>query len=67
MLGTLNCASMRPTLAQNVCSDDRYERNEQEDLKLAIDHLYEFRAKLNKLHPAVLDKVEMMLQHNRRY
>lgn len=64
MLSSLNCSQQR----SDVCMparDDRYDRSEQEDLKLAIDHLYEFKAKLNKLHPSVCDKIELMLQHPR--
>lgn len=64
MLSGLNCSPQRAECSAPRM-DDRYDRNEQEDLKLAIDYLYEFKAKLNKLHPSVLDKVELMLQHRR--
>lgn len=65
MLSSLNCNQAQRCEVSAPRMDDRYERNEQEDLKLAIDHLYEFKAKLNKLHPGVLDKIELMLQHRR--
>lgn len=45
----------------------RYERNEMEDLKKGIEHLYEFKEKLSKLHPIVIDIIEKMLQSNNRY
>jgi len=69
MLSSLNCFSsaQRCETVNTPMRDDRYDRNEQEDLKLAIDHLYEFKAKLNKLHPGVMNKVEDMLQYKQRY
>jgi hypothetical protein len=63
----MNCVPYQGEACTSPKRDDRYDRSEQEDLKLAIDYIYEFRGKLNKLHPGVLDKVEQMLQHNRRY
>lgn len=67
MLSSLNCHQGQAQRCEVNAPrmDDRYERNEQEDLKLAIDHLYEFKAKLNKLYPGVLDKIENMLQQRR--
>jgi len=63
MLHSFNVAPQRLNDCVSVpCRDDRYDRNEQEDFKLAIDYIYELKAKLNKLHPSILDKVEMMLQ-----
>ena len=63
MLHSFNCAPpQRLNETIGISRDDRYDRNEQEDLKLAIDYLYEFKAKLNKLHPSILDKIQHMLQ-----
>lgn len=67
MLSSLNCYSTERCEVNAPMRDSRYDRNEQEDLKLAIDHLYEFKAKLNKLHPGVLSRVEDMLQYKQRY
>ncbi len=44
----------------------RIERNEKEDLKLGIDYLWEFKEKLNKLHPQVTYTIEKLLQNNYR-
>ncbi len=46
-------------------SDDKWGRSEQEDVKEAIDLLYDFRKKLDKLHPRVKDLIENMLQVRR--
>lgn len=42
-----------------------YSRNEKEDLKTAIDALYDFKKKLSELHPVVIDVVDNMLQRPR--
>lgn len=39
-----------------------WERNELEDVKKAIEHLYEFKEKLSKLHPVAQSMVEHILQ-----
>ena len=39
-----------------------YDRNEKDDLKLALDYLFEFKEKLNNLHPNVLYIIEKLLQ-----
>lgn len=46
-------------------SEDRWKRNEMEDMKKGIELLYEFREKLSNLHPIVLDAIENMLQRVR--
>lgn len=43
----------------------RYERNEIEDMKIAIGYLYEFKKKLDELHPACIDAIDNMLQRPR--
>jgi hypothetical protein len=40
-----------------------YERNEKEDMKKAIEFLYEFKEKLSELHPTCLNAIEHMLQY----
>ncbi len=40
----------------------KYSRCEKDDLKVAIDALYEFRKKLDELHPSVIDIIEKLLQ-----
>jgi len=42
-----------------------YNRNEKDDMKIAIDALYEFRKKLSELHPTCIELIENMLQHRR--
>lgn len=44
---------------------EQYKRNELDDLKKGMEHLYEFKEKLSKLHPIVADVIEKLLQHNR--
>lgn len=51
---------------QSLC-EDRFMRNEREDMKAAIDALYEFKKKLSELHPNCTDFLENMLQQQRRY
>lgn len=44
---------------------ENYNRNELEDVKKAIEYLYEFKEKLSKLNPMVLDVIENILQRPR--
>lgn len=44
---------------------EQYRRNELDDMKKAIEYLYEFKEKLSKLHPIVQDAIENMLQRQR--
>lgn len=48
---------------QGIAREPRYDRCEQEDLKTAIDYMYEFKQKLAKLHPNVFYIIERMLQN----
>lgn len=43
-----------------------YDRNEKEDMKLAMEYLYEFNEKLGKLHPMCREMMHHILQ-DRRY
>lgn len=42
-----------------------WERNELEDVKKAIEYLYEFKEKLSKLHPVAMNMMEHILQPTR--
>lgn len=46
-------------------NEDRYSRNELQDMQKGLEHLYEFKEKLSKLHPNVMDAIENMLQRPR--
>ncbi len=46
--------------------ESRYTRDEEEDLKKAIGYLYEFKKKLDSLHPNCVYIIEHMLQNNNR-
>lgn len=48
-------------------SQTTWERNEKEDMKLAIEYLYDFHEKLIKLHPECRNAIHNMLQDVRRY
>jgi hypothetical protein len=48
--------------------ESRYNRNEEADMQKAIGYLYDFKKKLDDLHPNCLNLIENMLQkhtHNR--
>lgn len=47
-------------------SQGRYNRNEEEDIKTAISYLYEFKRKLDALHPNCVDIISHILS-NRNY
>ena len=42
--------------------DQRYTRNQKEDLKRGIDVLYAFKQTLNELHPSILPIIEAMIR-----
>ena len=60
-----NQICMQAEAPRPLHSEDKWQRNEQEDMKKAIEYLYEFREKLSKLHPVALEAIDMMLQRNR--
>lgn len=45
----------------------RYNRNEKEDMQKAIEYLYEFKRKLDELHPNCINVIEHLLQKPVRY
>jgi hypothetical protein len=65
MLGRIGNQVCQSEMRPSSLHEDRYARNEKEDLKTGIDYLYEFREKLNKLHPFVIDLIDQMLQRPR--
>lgn len=46
--------------------ESRYSRNEEEDMQTAISHMYDFKRKLDKLHPICTRLIEQMFQNNNR-
>jgi hypothetical protein len=64
MFSYINPAPCSPPGIQQ-CRDSKYDRDTQEDLKTAIDYLFEFKQKLSKLHPDVTSIIEHMLQARR--
>lgn len=56
------CEAYAPKMAN---APSCYERNEKDDFKTAIDALYEFKRKLDELHPSCIDLIENMLQRPR--
>jgi len=69
MLGRIgNQVSMPCEAPRLAVSEDKWQRNEKDDLKTAIEYLYEFREKLSKLHPIAMEAIDQMLQkQNYRY
>ena len=62
MLRTMNCAQVpMPELAKQ----STWERCEKDDMKLAMDYLYEFKEKLAKLHPLCMETIHNLLQERR--
>jgi hypothetical protein len=66
MLNRIAQMPLSPSCApQPMHSEDKWQRNEIEDMKKGIEFLYEFKEKLSKLHPIVSDAIETMLQRPR--
>ncbi len=66
MLGRIaNYPCMTNEAQRPLHSEEKLQRHELEDMKKGIEYLYEFREKLSKLHPVVLDAIENMLQRIR--
>lgn len=42
--------------------DDRWSRNQKEDMKEAVDLLWKFKEALDRLHPECTNLMERMLQ-----
>lgn len=66
MLGRMCQTPLMPCEAPRpLHTEDKWQRNEMEDVKKAIEYLYEFREKLSNLHPIVFDVIENMVQRPR--
>jgi hypothetical protein len=65
MLGRIGNIPMPCEAPRSLHHEDKYKRNEVEDMKKGIEILYEFREKLFALHPVVIDAIENMLQRPR--
>lgn len=66
MFHRLNNAPLQtPAPSPTVREPYLYERDELGDVKKAIEYFYEFKEKLNKLNPIVLDVIDSLFQ--RRY
>lgn len=46
--------------------DDRYSRNVKEDMKTAMDLLFQFKEGMDNLHPECSVLIEMLLQNPNR-
>ncbi len=68
MLRSLNTSYEKcPSVPQACYSpqvESRYDRNELDDLKKGMEHLYEFKKNLDALHPHVATLIENMMQRN---
>lgn len=63
MLNRMCQAPLMPSQApQPLHNEDKWQRNEQEDMKKAIEYMYEFKEKLSKLHPVAQTAIEHLLQ-----
>jgi hypothetical protein len=58
--GQTDCAQVG--IAPMPMPDNRYSRNEEVDMQEAIGYLYDFKKKLDELHPNCLTLIENMLQ-----
>ena len=64
-IGNYTCMPCEsPRLAQ---PEDKWNRDEKEDFKLAIEAMYEFKKKLQDLHPMVIEFIDQILQKPNRY
>ncbi|QHJ76039.1 MAG: hypothetical protein [Bacteriophage sp.] len=59
----LECAAQE---ALHSRVESRYNRNEEEDMQMAISYLYDFKRKLDKLHPQCTRFIENMMQNSTR-
>lgn len=65
MLGRIGQIPMPCEAPRPLHHEDKWKRNEIEDMKKGIEYVYEFRQKLFELHPVVIDAIENMLQRPR--
>jgi hypothetical protein len=61
MLSQTNSSNLNQCASPSIRPEGRYDRNEKDDMKIAIDALYEFKSKLDTLHPGCTYLIEKML------
>jgi hypothetical protein len=67
MLSNIQYSMPSIPAAQTTDCNGRFSRNEKEDMQKAIEYLYDFKRKLDELHPNCLSLIEGMLQRVRHY
>lgn len=67
MLSDIRCQTAQVPSMPQICADDRYARNMEEDLKVAIELLFKFKAGLDKLHPQCTQLIEKMMSMPHRF
>lgn len=67
MLSTIRTENDPCHLREAHVVEGRYSRSEEEDMQSAIVYLYEFKKKLDKLHPQCIHHIERMLQKPRHF
>lgn len=60
MLGQVNCVSAP---MYDKCYEERYKRNQWDDLITAIHLLKNFNEELNKLHPHVTGQIKLIIMN----
>lgn len=61
MLGQMNCVSAP---VYDKCYEERYKRNQWDDLVTAIHLLKTFNEELLKLHPQVISQIKFLIANN---
>lgn len=56
-----DCAQAIPRAVQHPL-ESLYQRNEKDDVKSAIELLYEFKKKLSELHPIAQEVIDKIIQ-----
>lgn len=67
MLSNLSVESIKSECLDYGTTASRFKRCEEEDMQKAISYLYEFKRKLDTLHPNCLRVVESLLQNYQKY
>jgi hypothetical protein len=66
MLNSLGTQKYYADMASSVTTaqqtENKYTRNEESDMQKAIGYLYDFKKKLDELHPNCTNLIENMLQ-----
>jgi len=64
MLHNLNTEAAAQCAQERLAypTESRWNRSEEEDMQQAIAYLYEFKKKLDKLHPNCMNLIQNILQ-----